>query len=102
LLALEGVLPDARGFVRPYALEAEAALFNARQQIQEVGIFWHGHDGSESGVNYAAFSPDGQMVLTQAQDGKVRLWNVESGKQTQSLSGHEGGLAAPRSVRTES
>lgn len=38
----------------------------------------------------AVFSADGQRALTADHDGAVRLWDVESGKETQSLSGHHG------------
>src|SRR3984893_8630239 len=55
LLALEA-LPDAHGGVeRPYAPEAELALFDARYRLQEIA----GLSGHDDYVNSAAFSPDG-------------------------------------------
>ena len=77
LLALDA-LPDARiGVVRPYAPEAEAALFSARQQIREVAVL----SGHEQRVVGAAFSPDGQRVVTGSWDGTARVWDAQTGTQ---------------------
>lgn len=37
----------------------------------------------------AAFSPDGKLLATGAFDGTTTIWSVESGKQVQTLVGHE-------------
>ena len=55
-LALEA-LPDQRdGSDRPYSIEAEIALFNARLRLQERAV--------TAGGGWARFSPDGRQVVT--------------------------------------
>ena len=44
----------------------------------------------EGSVKTAAFSPDGQRVLTASDDNTARLWNVASGKELVVLRGHGG------------
>ena len=38
----------------------------------------------------AAFSPDGERVVTASGDGTARIWDAESGAQLATLRGHEG------------
>lgn len=45
-------------------------------------------------VYAAAFSPDGQYVLTGSGDHTVRLWEAASGRQVRSFSGHDDALNA--------
>ena len=85
LLAIEALLSAAREADRPYAPEAEAALFNSRARLQEIGVL-KGHHGL---VSTAAFSPDGRQVVTASSDNTARLWEVASGKEIGVLKGHD-------------
>lgn len=50
--------------------------------------------GHSTPVLVAAFSPDGQQVLTGTQSGSVRLWSVSSGETLLRLEGHTGQITA--------
>jgi WD40 repeat protein len=85
-LALEA-LPDAdAGIQRPYLPEAEAALFSARLDLQEIAVL-AGHTGA---VSSAAISPDGSRVVTTSADRTARIWDIGTGKLLMTLTGHEG------------
>ena len=45
------------------------------------------HDG---GVTHAAFSPDGQRMVTASFDKTARIWNAEDGVEMAALKGHRG------------
>jgi WD40 repeat protein len=85
LLTLEA-LPDERsGVTRPYASEAEVALFKALQQLREIALL----KGHEDSVNNAAFSPDGKRIVTASDDKTVRIWDATTGKELIVLKGHD-------------
>lgn len=46
-------------------------------------------------VNFSAFSPDGQMLLTASEDGCVYGWKTQSGHLLWRLGGHTGGAPPP-------
>jgi len=46
--------------------------------------------GHTDAVNGAAFSPDGEFLVTCSKDGTVRLWEVASGKEVRRFIGHTG------------
>ena len=46
--------------------------------------------GHEGYVLYALFSPDAKKVITSGQDGTVRLWDAETGKELRELEEHTG------------
>jgi WD40 repeat protein len=45
-------------------------------------------EGHARGVQSVAFSPDGRRAVSGSQDGTVRLWEVETGKQERKFEGH--------------
>jgi dipeptidyl aminopeptidase/acylaminoacyl peptidase len=48
--------------------------------------------GHQSGVNSAAFSPDGARVVTASDDNTARLWDGKSGAALAALAGHQSGV----------
>ncbi|HIK05977.1 MAG TPA: pentapeptide repeat-containing protein, partial [Trichormus sp. M33_DOE_039] len=44
------------------------------------------------GASTVAFSPDGKLLATGEEYGRVRLWNANSGKELLTLTGHESGV----------
>ena len=54
------------------------------QTGDEIAVFAHADS-----VNSAAFSPDGERVVTASADHTARLWDVERGKEVAILAGHE-------------
>ncbi len=84
LLALDALPDSASGLDRPYAAEAEAALFSARSGLRELSVYW----GSGIMMFSSVFSPDGRTVLTGLADGTARIWDTQTGKTTTTLIGH--------------
>lgn len=46
------------------------------------------------GIGALAFSPDGTLLATGGDDGRIFLWEIPSGKQVRSLDGHKGRICA--------
>ena len=89
LLGLEALPDPAHGIKRPYAPEAESALYGARQSLRELAIF-KGHGGS---VISAVFSPDGRHVLTASADAAAVIWDAAAAKPIVVLRGHTQGIS---------
>jgi hypothetical protein len=89
LLAVEAV----RKSVTPLAQDA------LRQSLLECRIrsVLLGHEGD---VSRAAFSPDGQRIVTASQDVTARLWVAASGEPLAVLRATRTGSGTPRSART--
>lgn len=64
--------------------EAEEALHRA-VFASRVAMTLRGHEGL---VGVAVYSPDGNRIATAGEDGKVNIWEAESGKNVLTLSGH--------------
>jgi WD40 repeat protein/predicted Ser/Thr protein kinase len=104
-LTLVGTLTGHEAAVRSIAVSRDGALLasasfdvtarlwdlhNNREALKLIG---HGpviaaSRGSSPGVNSVAFLFDGQRVVTGGMDGKVKTWDVETGRELQSLAGH--------------
>jgi WD domain, G-beta repeat len=84
LLALEA-LPDNAGIGRPYVPEAELQLDGAWRDLRERLVLGH-----KFTVNRAAFSPDGQRIVTACSDKTARIWDAVSGQPIgEPLRGHD-------------
>jgi WD40 repeat protein len=94
LLGLEA-LPDSRAAnARPYVPEAERELFGAwldfrEQRLREMRVLVAG-----ARLFIAAFSADGQRLVTASADKTARIWDPETGATVQVLAGHEARSAA--------
>ena len=79
-------MPDAAaGVHRPYVSEAKLQLDGARHALKERVVL--GHQGT---VYSAAFSPDGQRIVTASADKTARIWDAASGQPIgEPLKGHE-------------
>jgi WD40 repeat protein len=90
LLALEGLPYPGFGGNRPRSPDLEMALYDALLRVRETTLI--GHTGA---VNVAAFSPDGQSVVTASADGTARLWRRTGLIWTSTaLAGHTGAINA--------
>ena len=72
--------------------EAEAALRLGLGAMRVQTVFT-GHD---EWVNTAAYSPDGQRVVTASDDGTVRVWDPGTGRQLALMRGHKGPVNSAR------
>lgn len=75
LLALEA-LPKDKNDLRPYVIEAEAALYNGLANYHKPTDFI-GHTDT---INDAVFSRDGQFIATASSDKTARIWDANTGK----------------------
>jgi WD40 repeat protein len=49
-------------------------------------------EGHSDRVLYIDFYPNGEQIATASQDGTARIWDVESGQDSQRLEGHGKGI----------
>jgi len=86
LLALEGLPDAAAGSARPAVYEAEDALRLAWVVLRERKVLT-GHEGE---VKSAAFSRDGNRIVTASVDKTARLWDADTGRPIgEPLRGHQ-------------
>ena len=84
--------PDG-GRVVTASNDRTARVWSATSGAQLAVLTGHGQGlpaGDESGnVRSAAFSPDGQRIVTASNDKTARIWDATTGKQLSVLSGHD-------------
>ncbi|MCZ6846770.1 MAG: AAA family ATPase [Alphaproteobacteria bacterium] len=90
LLALEALPDDLANPDRPYVPQAEAALYWAVNNHRESLVL----GSAEDPVSYAAFSPDGQLIVTGYESGRVVLSPSDGREEPVVLGGHEGPVLA--------
>jgi WD40 repeat protein len=78
LIALEALPDKAGGIDRPHVPEAEAALWNARQQLQELKIL------ISDPTLRVAVSSDSRRIITINENG-ARIWDATTGELFRSL-----------------
>ena len=57
------------------------------RNFQDGNLVWNVNIG-KAAYNALAFSPDGKLVGTGTEEGKVRIWNAENGSLIHTLEGH--------------
>ncbi|MFS8980799.1 TIR domain-containing protein [Cupriavidus necator] len=80
------ILAMGKSWFLPESAEAEAELMRGAYASMLIAQFT-GHQGR---VHSAAFSPDGQRVLTASDDNTARVWDARTGQMTVQLTGHQG------------
>jgi WD40 repeat protein len=91
----EPAVPPLRAALKNSDLEVR---FRARDVLRNIHDRLYGQrlalEGHGDVVVSVAVSPDGRRVLSGGNDGTIRLWNLDSGKQIRQLSGHHGSIWA--------
>jgi WD40 repeat protein len=88
LLSLEALPDTNRRIRRPYAPEAESALYSALRTLRESSVL----SGHTAAVRSVAFSSDSTRLLTASTDQTARIWDIATGKSIIVMSGHTGPL----------
>ncbi|MDM8558435.1 WD40 repeat domain-containing protein [Candidatus Parabeggiatoa sp. HSG14] len=73
---------------KPYTVKAKMALYNALLNQRERLVLRHRCNK----VYHAAFSPDGQYIISGSCDDNAYLWDVKTGTLLEMLEGHKGNV----------
>jgi WD40 repeat protein len=91
------IVPDLAFCVRPIFSPQEAMLLASSQGAAELFTLEVGGKNKvkelkahSTGITYAAWSPDGKLVLSVSSDLTGRVWNPETGNVLHVLKGHTG------------
>lgn len=66
--------------------------FKSRMAYTESKTLIRSFVGHTDRVSYCDISPDGKWCVSASQDGTLKIWDVETGNEIQTLRGHEGGV----------
>ena len=88
--ALKALPDEERQIKRPYTPEAELALYSALQSVPRP-LLTLKHDGA--GSVEVQISSDGTHGLSVGERGKVRIWDLESGKPIRDFEGQHAALS---------
>ncbi|MBE9263766.1 hypothetical protein IQ224_16910 [Microcystis sp. LEGE 00066] len=69
---------------------SDTEVMNALQTVLAEGREYNRLEGHNGNVNSVSFSPDGKTLATGSSDNTIKLWDVETGKEIRTLSGHNG------------
>jgi len=75
--------------------ETRSSILSALQSSPALITYLRGHEGLVQSID---FSPDGTLLATAGTEGKVLLWDVETGDEVASLDGHDPAQLVNRAV----
>lgn len=81
---------DSRMWRQSTLSQTVAALSEALRNVSERNTL-RGHRGHVTSVS---FSPDSKMLASSSEDGTVKLWTVETGREIYTFEGHHGVVAS--------
>jgi len=61
---------------------------------QDIAVF--PQLGHSECVNSVMYSPDGRRIVSGSDDGTIKIWDVNNGKELRTLSGHKGGVGSAK------
>jgi FOG: WD40 repeat len=64
---------------------ADSIIYVFDAQSEKDPLILKGHSG---GVDYASFSPDGEIIVSASRDNTARIWDARTGKSLHILEGH--------------
>ncbi|MEG4082768.1 WD40 repeat domain-containing protein [Microcoleus sp. POL10_C6] len=81
---LQQINQNQRVWLRPF----KSGLIRAGSRLQRI------FTGHSSSINAIALTPDGKQIVSGADDGILKVWDLATGKELRSLSGHRNAVTA--------